>query len=224
MKAKKKTLLGCYGGLDLSLAGTGGVLLDIHGEVVSVLAFTTSKREAEKGRGGRDMIVLSPEVKQGDVHAMWRRTVSVQHTIKEWLAKWTEPRCWVAIEDHAFGARGTSIYQLGHLHGLVRHGLQQMGMKWLLVAPTELKAAVTGKGNADKNAMMQVPTPKLDQKSFGSSTRNNVVDAYWLARLMMAYAECQVDKGTLNAVPGSFAKVLVPHAKRPGLLRRELLP
>lgn len=216
---------GVYAGLDLSLAGTGGVLLDEHGEVVSVLAFSTSKKEVEKaGKGGRDHILLSPEVKQGDANAMWARTVFVAHAIQDWMVTWADQSCWVAIEDHAFGARGTSIYQLGHLHGLVRHMLQQYGHKWLLVAPTELKAAVTGKGNADKKAMMSVPTPKLKQQEFGASTRNNVVDAYWLSRVMMAYAECQTDKGTLNTIPGSFAKVLVPHAKRPGLLARKLLP
>lgn len=224
-KRRSKSTLGAYAGLDLSLAGTGGVLLNEAGELVSVLAFSTSKREVQAAKKSEQhQLVLSPEVKQGDSKAMWARTVFVQNTIKDWLKERAAPECWVAIEDHAFGARGTSIYQLGHLHGLVRYGLQQIGMRWLLIAPTELKAAVTGKGNADKNAMMKIPTPKLDQKAFGASTRNNVVDAYWLSRLMMAYAECQTDKGTLHAVPGSFAKVLVPHAKRPGLMAREMLP
>lgn len=222
MKAKKKGVLGCYAGLDLSLAGTGGVLLDENGDVVSILAFSTSKKEVEKARGGRDMIVLSPEVKKGDARAMWRRTIFVHDVIKEWLGMWAETGCLAAIEDHAFGARGTSIYQLGHLHGLVRHALHARGMRWLLVAPTELKAAVTGKGNADKNAMMKVPTPGMKQEGFGSSTRNNVVDAYWLAKLMLAWSDAQCDDW--DAIPESVTKVLRPHAKRQGLMARELLP
>lgn len=222
---RKKLRLGCYVGLDLSLAGTAGVLLDEVGEIVSILAFTTSRKEAKAyASGTRDHVLLSPEVKQGDPAAMWKRTVSVANEVADWLNLWADAGCLAGIEDHAFGARGTSIYQLGHLHGLVRYGLQQKGRQWLLIAPTELKAAVTGKGNADKQAMMAVPTPKLDQEAFGASTRNNVVDAYWLARLTMAYAECQTDQGTLNAIPGSFAKVLLPHAKRPGLMARKVLP
>lgn len=219
----KKKRLGAYAGLDLSLAGTAGVMLDASGELVSVLAFCTSKREVEKAKAPH-ALVLSPEVKQGDPKSMWKRTVFVAGTIQRWIKEHAEPGCLVGIEDHAFGARGTSIYQLGHLHGLVRRDLEDADKHWLLIAPTELKLAVTGKGNADKKAMMAVPTPKLDQKAFGASTRNNVVDAYWLARLSMAYAECQRDKGTLNAIPGTFAKVLLPHAKRPGLLKREVLP
>lgn len=221
----KKLRLGCYAGLDLSLAGTGGVLLDDEGQVVSVLAFSTSKREvAKSGKTGTTRIVLSPEVKQGDPSAMWARTVAVRNEIEDWLRMWADSGCLIGIEDHAFGARGTSIYQLGHLHGMVRHLLQSRAYQWLLIAPTELKSAVTGKGNADKAAMMEVPTPKLDQSKFGTATRNNVVDAYWLARLTMAYAECQVDKGTLNAIPGTFVKVLMPHSKRPGLMARKVLP
>lgn len=219
----KKKRLGAYVGLDLSLAGTGGVMLDGRGELVSVLAFCTSKREVEKAKEPH-VLVLSPPVTMGDPKSMWKRTVFVSSVIRNWLKAHAEPGCLVGIEDHAFGARGTSIYQLGHLHGMVRRDLQDDDKHWLLIAPTELKSAVTGRGNADKDAMMSVPTPKLDQKAFGASTRNNVVDAYWLARLTMAYAECQKDKGTLNAIPGSFVKVLLPHAKRPGLLKRELLP
>lgn len=219
----KKKRLGAYAGLDLSLAGTAGVMLDASGELVSVLAFCTSKREVEKAKAPH-VLVLSPPVKQGDPKSMWKRTVFVASTIQVWIKEHAEPGCLVGIEDHAFGARGTSIYQLGHLHGMVRRDLEEADKHWLLIAPTELKLAVTGKGNADKDAMMSVPTPKLDQKAFGTSTRNNVVDAYWLARLTMAYAECHRDKGTLNAIPGTFAKVLLPHAKRPGLLKREVLP
>ncbi len=219
MKAK-----GVYAGLDLSLAGTAGVLLDRKGEVVSVLAFTSSKREAAKLNIGKNHLVQAPEVKQGDPNGMWRRTVYVATTIHSWLTLEADPVCLVGIEDHAFGARGSSIYQLGHLHGIVRHNLHKDGKQWLLIAPTELKAAVTGKGNADKKLMMSIPTPKLEQEAFGASSRNNVVDAYWLARLTMAYAECQTDKGTLTAIPGSFAKVLVPHAKKPGLMARKVFP
>lgn len=219
----KRPRFGCYAGLDLSLAGTGGVLLDDAGQVVSVLAFSTSKREVDKAdKSGRIRIVASPEVKQGDACSMWARTVFVAGEIADWLATWAEPGCFIAIEDHAFGARGTSIYQLGHLHGLVRYGLQKAGYRWLLVAPTELKAAVTGKGNADKNAMMAVPTDGLDQSKFGTATRNNVVDAYWLARVMAAWCDAQCDDW--DAIPESMAKVMRPHSKRAGLMARELLP
>ncbi len=218
MKAK-----GTYAGLDLSLAGTGAVMLDSAGELISVLAFSQSAREVKNSKAPYSLR-LSPPVKQGDPRSMWKRTVQVASEIEAWIKQHAAPSCLVGIEDHAFGARGTSIYQLGHLHGMVRRDLQEAGLRWLLIAPTELKAAVTGKGNADKKAMMEVPTPKLDQSRFGATTRNNVVDAYWLARLTMAFAEIQVDAGTALAVPGTFVKVLLPHSKRPGLKSRKVLP
>ncbi len=222
-KPKKKLHLGAYAGLDLSLAGTGGVLLDAKGEVVSVLAFSTTQKEVDAARKPC-VIHPSPRVLRGDTRAMWNRTVWVASKIQEWMETHAEPACLVGIEDHAYGAIGTSIYQLGHLHGMVRRDLQDCGKNWLLVAPSELKSAVAGTGRADKKVMMSVPTPKLDQSSFGLSTRHNVVDAYWLARLAMAYAECKVDTGTMNALPQTIVNVLKPHAKRQGLLARELLP
>lgn len=223
MSKPKKARLGAYAGLDLSLAGTGGVLLDAKGEVVSVLAFSSTKKEVDGAR--KPYVILpSPPVSMGNPRSMWKRTVWVASKIYEWMETYAEPACLVGIEDHAYGAKGTSIYQLGHLHGMVRRDLQDCGKHWLLIGPTELKSAVTGAGKADKKAMMSVPTPKLDQSALGSSTRHNVVDAYWLARLAMAYAECKVDSGTMNALPETFINVLKPHAKRQGLLARELLP
>lgn len=218
----KKVRLGCYAGLDLSLAGTAGVLLDEGGDVVSVLAFSSSKREAATLSAGSTRVLVAPEVKQGDANAMWARTVHVANEISDWLALWADAGCLVGIEDHAFGARGTSIYQLGHLHGLVRYALQRKGYQWLLIAPTELKAAVTGKGNADKKAMMAVPTPNLSQKVFGASTRNNVVDAYWLAQTTLAWSDAQCDDW--ESMSETMAKVMRPHVKRPGLMARRLLP
>lgn len=219
----KRKRLGAYAGLDLSLAGTGGVLLDAKGDVVSVLAFSSSSREVAKAKAPA-WVIQSPEVKQGNVKAMWARTVFVANTVREWLNVYAEPACLVGIEDHAFGARGTSIYQLGHLHGLVRRDLQDDDKRWLLIAPTELKAAVTGKGNSDKKAMMAVETPGLDQTAFGASTRNNVVDAYWLARCVHVWQEVGHGLVKLSDVPFSMAAVMKPHAKRKGLLGRELLP
>lgn len=224
-KKQKMTepLFGAYVGLDLSLAGTGACMLDDAGQVVTVLAFSTSKREVvAASKGMRNQMLMSPEVKQGDTKAMWARTVQVADAVLDWMRMWAEPGALVAIEDHAFGARGTSIYQLGHLHGLVRHGLQRTGYRWLLVAPTELKAAVTGKGNADKNAMMKVATPGLEQKAFGASTRNNVVDAYWLAQTALAWSDAQCDDW--DNMSETMAKVMRPHSKRAGLMARELLP
>ena len=219
---KKPVQLGSYAGLDLSLAGTAGVMLDDAGEVLSVLAFSTSKRESAQLSLGRNHVLVAPEVKQGDPKAMWARTVFVANEIADWLAMWGDAGCLVGIEDHAFGARGSSIYQLGHLHGLVRYGLQRRGCRWLLIAPTELKAAVTGKGNADKNMMMSIKTPGLDQTKFGASTRNNVVDAYWLAQTMLAWSDAHCDDW--EAMSETMAKVMRPHSKRPGLMARELLP
>ena len=220
---KRAPLLGAYAGLDISLAGTGGVLLDAKGEVVSVLAFSASAREVAKAKAPH-VLHLTPTVPMGDTKAMWARTVFVAKVVREWLKQYAEPACLVGIEDHAFGARGTSIYQLGHLHGLIRRDLQDADKHWLLIAPTELKAAVTGKGSSDKKAMMAVETPGLDQNAFGASTRNNVVDAYWLARCVHAWHEVGHNRAKLTDIPFTMAAVMKPHAKRKGLASRELLP
>lgn len=212
-------------GLDLSLNGTAGVMLDDAGKVVRVLAFSTSAREVARFADSVAVeLHLSPEVHAGDTRGSWARTVGVAHRVHDWLARVAPGDARVAIEDHAWGARGTAVYQLGHLHGLVRRDVQGLGLPFLLVEPSALKRAATGSGSADKAQMIvATETAGFAVRQFLGSTRHNVADAYWLAHVMRSWDALRIGARSRVTSP-SMLSVLLPGKRQPGLLAREMLP
>jgi Holliday junction resolvasome RuvABC endonuclease subunit len=213
-----------YGGLDLSLAGSAGVLLDEEGHVVHVLAFSTSSREVARYAGHKTVRVLpSPEVEQGDARASWARTVWAANQIARWLSDHAAASPLLAIEDHAYGVRTNATYRMGHLHGLVRRDVQRLLGQFLLVEPTTVKLAATGSGRAEKPQMIAAAEADgCSLSEFAATTRHNVADAYWLARCAWAWARLREGKAT--SLSASMLAVMLPSKKKPGLVAREPMP
>lgn len=82
----------------------------------------------------------------------------------------------VVIEDYAFSQRGAHSHELGELGGVVRLQLHDFGVPFAAVVPSSLKKYATGKGNADKGAVLAAAIRRLDYE--GSS--NDEADALWL--------------------------------------------
>jgi len=131
------------------------------------------------------------------------------------------------MEDHAFNAQGSSVYQLGWLHGLIRFGLNDGGLRckgpvlpFRLYPPQSLKQIATGKGNAKKDEMIAaaidagVPCGVLGRPK----PAEDVADAYWCARLL--HAEKLVLSGRMKAyqLPGNAGSVLTKHGRNGGSL------
>ena len=216
-----------YIGLDLSLTGTGAVQIDAHGQVMSVLAWSTSEREvAQSKKAKRDYSLelhRTPEVEQGDAHASWLRTVDVADTLRRWLDQNAGVGTHVAIEDHAYGVKTNAVYRLGHLHGLVRYNANALGLPFLLVEPTTVKFFATGKGRAEKDEMVAATVDKgFDLWDFGASTRHNVADAFWLAYVMRTWHQLRENRLELTDLPTHQSRVFAPRKNLAGLLAREL--
>jgi Holliday junction resolvasome RuvABC endonuclease subunit len=216
-----------YLGLDLSLTGTGAVMLREDGTVSSVLAWTTSMQEiARAPRTKRDyalQLMLSPEVKQGDAHASWDRTVDVADALSGWLDQNAQAATKVAIEDHAYGVKTNAVYRLGHLHGLVRYAVNAATLPFLLVEPTTVKFFATGKGRAEKVEMVEATNAAgFDLSTFGASTKHNVADAYWLAQVVRTWHALREKRIDLKDLPAHQARVFAPRKNLDGLLAREL--
>jgi crossover junction endodeoxyribonuclease RuvC len=84
----------------------------------------------------------------------------------------------VIVEGFAF-ARPNQAHQLGGLGYVVRHALWKAQMPWVDVAPAALKKYVTGRGNAQKDAVMRDV-----YKRWGFEAKdNNVADAFGLWKI-----------------------------------------
>ena len=83
----------------------------------------------------------------------------------------------LAIEGYSFGSRGRAVFDIAECGGIVRWELAQHGYEWQEVPPAALKKWATGRGNADKGAMLACGIRKYGYE--GSD--HNEADALMLA-------------------------------------------
>jgi crossover junction endodeoxyribonuclease RuvC len=145
-------------GLDLSLVGTGIVVIDDNKIILQQLI-------KSKPSGDKPINEL-------------RRIESIVERINEILQDYTPTLA--VIENLAFMARNTvALTQLAGLNYFVRSTLAIRGIPFYLCAPTTLKKFATGKGNCPKdNIMMEVY-----KHWHVTITNNNLADGFILARI-----------------------------------------
>jgi len=105
----------------------------------------------------------------------------------------------IFIEGYAFGARGRGIFNIGELGGIMRLFIAKKYGGYYEIPPTTMKKFICGKGNANKNVVLERVFRKY---GIGSEILkdDNQVDAYALAKMGMTYMKFddQVDNGTLK--------------------------
>lgn len=92
---------------------------------------------------------------------------------------------WVCLEGLSMGSRKGSILNIAQNHGEFRQALTRQGIPFILPAPTEIKKAFSGKGNAKKEAMVDAFDQKTGNdigsilgKTKYNSPENDLVDAF----------------------------------------------
>lgn len=116
-----------YMGLDLSLTGTGIVVIDENSEVV------VSETIKNDMRGMQRLEYIKSKVSY--------RVGNCDPVV-------------ICIEDYAMGIRVGQTFSIGELGGVIKLYLYGVHKDPVLVSPTKLKKFVTGKGVADKDIMM----------------------------------------------------------------------
>jgi len=145
-------------GLDLSLIGTGIVLLQ-DGKIKN------QKLIKSKPEGKLPLDEL-------------KRLIKIITEIKEIVLK--EKPDLVIIEGMAFLARNTvALVQLSALNYMTRQVLYLENIPFIIVAPTTLKKFVTGSGNAKKDVMLM----EVYKKWKFTSPDSNIADAFGLAKI-----------------------------------------
>lgn len=148
-------------GLDLSLTGTGLVIL--------TNGIITKK-------------VLIKSKKNGDLPI--NELKRIKQIIDEIVDETIDYDIDIAvIEGLAFMARNsTALVQLSALNYMVRDMLTQMGIPFVIVAPTSLKKFITGKGNVKKDIILMEIHKRYGITIFD----DNEADAYGLAQIGLA--------------------------------------
>ena len=142
-----------YIGLDLSLTGTGVVVLKDNSKKPIVAKCIKTKNL----RGGERLAYIWQEIHQ-ILDMGWESAV--------------------VIEGYSYGSINRGLpFQIGELGGVVRERLTHYRLLYTVVPPTTLKKFITGHGNAKKPEVM-----KIVQNRWGFETKdNNIADAYGLA-------------------------------------------
>ena len=153
---EKGSKISRYCGLDLSLVGTGLVIINNQFEIINQSLFSTTPKQITEDR----LISI---------------TADIEKEISQWCGN--EPTI-IYIEGLAFGARGQAMLELAALHYFVRIFLYTSHYDYKVIPPTQVKKFVTGKGNAKKELML-LKTYKKWGETFED---NNMCDAYCLAR------------------------------------------
>lgn len=84
----------------------------------------------------------------------------------------------VVIEGYAF-ARANQAHQIGEAGGVVRLLLHDRGIEYAEVPPAKVKKWATGKGNADKDTMLETAIRKHGFTGHG----NDEADAWLLLKM-----------------------------------------
>lgn len=144
-----------FHGYDLSLTGTGLVVLDDDKKVVASRRLSSSLTGVE-------------------------RLAFISASIEEIIGKY--PPTMICQEDYIMNGAGRNpgrAFHIGELGGVVKVLLYSLDLEPILVGPTRLKKYVSGKGNTEKDMMIMYV-----YKNFGfEAPSNDEADAYGLAHL-----------------------------------------
>ena len=143
-------------GIDLSLTGTGLIILDDQAQILEQKLVRTTPATSIEHR----LLYILGEID---------------------FVKNIMNGPGIYIEDLSFGSRGQAMFQLAGLHYLVRTFFYKSMVWFNVISPASLKKFVTGKGNAKKDLMLL-----KTYKKWGIEFQDdNLCDAYCLARMLL---------------------------------------
>jgi crossover junction endodeoxyribonuclease RuvC len=144
--------------IDPSLTGTAIVLLGKE---------ETLRREYKTKSGDWDSNISGRDA----------RYMSIISKVKEKAERY-RPK-YLFIENYAHNAQGKGVIQLGEFGGVLRHNIHEFFTFFAEVPPTVIKKFATGKGNANKAAVISAIVSR-----YGVQVKtDNEADAYALAQL-----------------------------------------
>lgn len=168
-------------GIDYSMSCPALTIM-VDGGFLTTTHFVSPTRKGE-GTGGVDALAWV-----GHPYPTYSSLEERFHALSSWALSLCMGADHIVIEDYAMGAKGR-VFHLGENCGLLKHKLWHNGLTFSVVAPTALKKFATGKGNADKCAMVEafrlrtgidLPLHIGGGKDCGSPV-SDIVDSWFLA-------------------------------------------
>lgn len=105
-----------------------------------------------------------------------RRLYVLRRQIIREVAEASVPVDLVAVEGYSFASQHSHAHSIGELGGVVRLGLWEAGIPFVVVPPKSMKKFATGKGNASKDQVLVAAVMRFGREF----DDNNQADAMWL--------------------------------------------
>jgi len=168
-------------GIDYSMTCPALTIRVSGGFVTTTHFLSPTKKGLGKGRSGDLVWEAHPYPEYASQEGRF-------NAISSWAVSLCIGANLIVIEDYAMGAKGR-VFHLGENCGLLKHKLWHHGLSFSVIAPTALKKFATGKGNADKCAMVEAFKQRtgIDLSSDMGGGKNcgspvsDVVDSWFLA-------------------------------------------
>ena len=197
-------------GIDHSLNGTGIAAINSKGEQRLLHGWTTVRsKQKEFPESLSYFKIKEPQSHAHRIH----RLISIYKWVRLIINRFTDDYdVFVAIEGYALSAKGGRVSDQHEGMGLIKAWLWRMNIPFRIYTPTTVKSAWTGKGSADKSAMLMTCYQKfgLDLTPLGEAGEN-LADALLIARLLYwELAERMIivtDGKPLATVRNALAKV-----------------
>lgn len=134
-----------------------------------------------------------------ETHSQEERFDFLAQTFVGWIEMETGGDVEVWIEDYAFNARG-KVFHIGENTGVLKHYLWMKGKTFHVIPPTVAKKFATDKGNADKPAMYQAFSQRINmdlKNVYGSKMKGvgspfaDLADAYFIAHYGATQVLCR---------------------------------
>jgi len=154
-------------GLDLSLTGTGVIVLKLNEKNDLVV------NELVKSKPSKEKTHLSEIIRLKELVDNIFKIISEKIDLKK-------DDILFVIEGLSFGmGRTNTLTVLAALNYLVRLNIYNLNHKFIIVAPTSLKKFIAGKGNVKKDVMLLKIFTTYNMQFFD----DNLADAFGLAKI-----------------------------------------
>jgi Holliday junction resolvasome RuvABC endonuclease subunit len=110
------------------------------------------------------------------------RLDAITSAITSAITELTDSPSLIVIEGYSMGSKGSRVFSIGELGGIIKYMLWKKNYKIVIVPPKTLKKFITNNGNAGKELMLL----KTYKKYGVEFSDNNECDAFGLAKIGQA--------------------------------------
>ena len=96
----------------------------------------------------------------------------------------------IFIEGYSYGSKGQGLFQIAENCGILKYRILEKGLTYEAVVPSVVKKGATGKGNADKDMMLNefIKQTKIDLKKIFDTDKatnplSDIADSYFIQKI-----------------------------------------